>query len=293
MINQGATKISAFVISFNGERTIKACLSSLSFADEIILVDKSSTDKTVELANGLCDKVFIVPWSPTVEETRAFAASQCRNDWIVFLDDDEILNAPAIDFASKLPSDTGPQIFGFARKEYIIGRHSEGAYYWPNWQIRMFHKDALLFTNKVHDGYTIKGKVTNLPVDTGVRVEHLSHPDVSTFIEKTNRYTSQPDRHRFSDGTEDIVSFAHSAIDRWAAKAKNDDPRSYERAVSILMAAYEIVDALKVWEEKSGVNGKEEFARISAELSSPAKKRYTRVTGQSNRSLLRKLFHRG
>src|SRR5579864_7054716 len=85
-------KLSAFVITYNRPALLEACLRAVSFVDELIVVDKSSTDETASVAARYTDRVVVVPWSPTVEETRAFALSLCRHDQILGLDDDEILS---------------------------------------------------------------------------------------------------------------------------------------------------------------------------------------------------------
>src|ERR1700692_3222882 len=91
-------QISAVVISYNRVDLIGTCLRALSFADELLVVDKSSTDGTAELAATLAARVVTVPWSPTVEETRSFAVGLCTYDWILCLDDDECLSVEAIQF---------------------------------------------------------------------------------------------------------------------------------------------------------------------------------------------------
>ncbi len=89
-------KISGFVISYNRADVIETCLRSLGFVDELIVVDKSSDDGTVDIARRYADKVAVVPWSPVVEDTRDYALSLCSHDFIVFLDDDECLSPDAI-----------------------------------------------------------------------------------------------------------------------------------------------------------------------------------------------------
>ena len=91
-------KLSAVVVAYNRAPLIGTCLRALAFADEVIVVDKSSTDDTPAIAARYADRVITVPWSPTVEETRAFAVAQCAHDWIICLDDDECLSPEAIRF---------------------------------------------------------------------------------------------------------------------------------------------------------------------------------------------------
>src|SRR5579863_10014753 len=88
-------RISGFVIGYNRADLIATCLRSIRFVDELVVVDKSSTDGTRAIAARYADRVITVPWSPTVEETRAAALAQCQHDWVVFLDDDELLSPEA------------------------------------------------------------------------------------------------------------------------------------------------------------------------------------------------------
>lgn len=147
--------LSAFVISYNRAETIGTCLRALAFADEIIVVDKSSTDGTLDIAKPLADRVIRVPWSPTVEETRGFAAAQCTHDWILFLDDDECLSFEAGEFITKEMIDPRADIYALPQRHYILGEHNEEAWYWPEHQIRFFRRGSIKFTNTVHDGTKI------------------------------------------------------------------------------------------------------------------------------------------
>src|SRR5437870_10841584 len=81
-------KITATIITFNEEHNIAAALESLSCADEIIVVDSESTDRTVEIARQFTDRVFVRPW-PGYSAQKNFAAHQAGNDWIFSLDADE------------------------------------------------------------------------------------------------------------------------------------------------------------------------------------------------------------
>src|SRR5262252_3711020 len=81
-------KISAIVITFNEEHNIAAALQSLSWAEEIVIVDAESTDRTAEIAAAFTDRIFVRPW-PGYSAQKNFAAEQAENDWIFSLDADE------------------------------------------------------------------------------------------------------------------------------------------------------------------------------------------------------------
>src|SRR5258707_9485153 len=94
-------KITATVITLNEEHNIAEALRSLSWADEIIVVDSESTDRTVEIARRFTDRVFIRPW-PGYSAQKNFAADEAANDWIFSLDADERVSAELADQINKL-----------------------------------------------------------------------------------------------------------------------------------------------------------------------------------------------
>ncbi len=261
------TKLSAVVVSYNRAPLIGTCLRALGFADEVIVVDKSSTDETPAIAARYADRVITVPWSPTVEETRAFAVAQCSHDWILCLDDDECLSTDAIRFIQAELDAPRAEVYGLLQRHYILGTHDEAAYYWPEHQIRLFRRSAVSFGDTVHGGIELHtDHVLRVEPDTGVAIHHLSHQDVAQWIEKTNRYTSRLDRDRVTDFGRSLVRFAHDRIDHWVSQTRDLSPGGYPEAVAVLRATYDLVDRLKTWEEERGLDGAAAFPRICASL---------------------------
>ena len=259
-------KTSAFVIAYNRVDILETCLKSARFVDELIVVDKSSTDNTPEVAKKYADKYIKVPWSPTVESTRCEALANCTNDFIMFLDDDECLSPEAVRFIIKESENPRADIYGFPFRNYVLGRHDKRACYWPQYQLRLFKRGALEFTSKVHGGITLKSDNRyDLPLEGEVYFHHLSHFNAACWIEKTNRYTSQVDRSSSFKEAElsDLSAFTNSRMEFWMKQVKDED--NYLKAVAILRAFYDVVDGLKKWEETQ-VSGKEEFSRICKEL---------------------------
>jgi hypothetical protein len=260
-------KLSALVVSFNRAGIIGTCLRALRFADEVIVVDKSSTDETPEIAARLADRVITVPWSPTVEETRAFAVAQCSHDWIVFVDDDECLSSEAVRFIQAEVAAPRADAYAFPRRHYILGVHDERAYYWPEHQICLFRRGAVEFNSTVHAGVVPRSdRMLVVAEDTGACIRHLSHQDVAQWLDKTNRYTSCADRARVEHAGDDLIGFAHARIDHWLERTRDAAPGGYPRAVALLRTTYDLIDRLKTWEEERGLDGPAEFARICAAL---------------------------
>ena len=261
------TKISAFVVTYNRAAMLPTCLRGIGFADEVIVVDKSSTDDTPAVATGLADRVLIVPWTPTVEETRAYALAQCAHDWIVFLDDDECLSAEASQFLDNELQEPRADIYALPLRHYILGEHDERAYYWPEHHVRCFRRGAVEFGPTVHAGMTMKSdRVMKVSPDAGACIHHLSHPDVASWIERTNRYTARRDRVRVEQDGLSLVAFAHARFDYWLERTRDPNPDGYPAAVALLRAIYDMVDRLKSWEDTRGKDGATLFAEARARL---------------------------
>src|SRR5215210_4083982 len=109
---QDRMKISATVITFNEEENIASALESLSWADEIIVVDSESADRTVEIARRYTDKVFVRRW-PGYSDQKNFAADQARNDWIFSLDADERVSDELAREVELLTLDAVSKVAGF------------------------------------------------------------------------------------------------------------------------------------------------------------------------------------
>ena len=266
-MDASAGKLSAFVVSFNRAAIVGTCLRGARFADELIVVDKSSTDATPRIAASLADRVIRVPWSPTVEDTRAFAATQCSHEWILFLDDDECLSPEAAAFVRRELAAPQADAYAFPLRHYILGEHDERAYYWPEHHIRLFRRGALSFGGTVHAGMTLHTeRVMQVAPDTGVCIHHLSHQDTAQWIEKANRYTSRPDRARVEQAGEDLAGFARARLRHWLARTHDPAPGGYPAAVALLRTVYDLIDRLKLWEEEHGLDGAARFKLVCERL---------------------------
>ena len=209
------------------------------------------------------EHVHLAPWSPTVEETRPFAVSRCSHDWIVLLDDDEILSPACAetfrDFVAGGRADI-LDVLDVPIRHHVLGRFDERAWYWPEWKPVLFHREALRFRPTVHGGTeTVPGYQSfRLREGHSAHVTHLSHPDVASWLEKTNRYTSRLDRTGIEapDG-DSLVEMARAALARYGNPAA--DP--YVQAVGVLRAIYDVVDGLKRW-EVAQPDGRAAFAEI-------------------------------
>lgn len=233
--------ISAFVITCDKEPDVLAAvLKRAKFADELVLVDKGRQTDVYAIAAEYGAKYVKLPWTPTVEESRTAALEACAHEWIVRLDDDEILTEACAATFREFVISGHAEGLGIPIKNYILGLHDSSAYYWPEWRTVLFNRVAVEFGPTVHSGVDVIGRCVQLNLDHPAHIIHLSHPDVATWVEKTNRYTSQPNR----------------------SSAKTEGPSSYVEAVARLRRLYDEVDVLKRW-EASQPDGHAAFAAIA------------------------------
>lgn len=258
-------RISGFVITYNSGDILRTCLRSLRFVDELIVVDKSSTDNTPSVAAAYADKVISVPWSPLPTETRFVAYDACSHDFILYLDHDECLSVEGIHWVRENAGSHPAGVFRFPKREYILGRHDEDAYYWPSYNIRAFRRGSAEFVSTLHEEVgRIKGDVYDVPHDAGVCIHNLSHRDTYQWIEKTNRYTDVQDRVSFFDTSTPLEAFARERIEFWLAQSRSRS--DYVVSAALLRAVYDIVDRVKLWEAQDGLDGTRAFAAVCAEL---------------------------
>jgi hypothetical protein len=258
--------LTAVVFSYNRRDVIETTLRSARFADRLFVVDKGSTDGTAEIAKAYADEFHSVPWSPTVEETKAKYIPAIESEWLLVLDDDECLNVEAIAYCRVAIRKGEFDVHYFPRRHFILGRHEEQAYYWPEYRPVLFRRGAMQFSTQVHGGEKrVSESHIYVKPESGVSVLHLSHPDAHTWLEKTNRYTEVGDRASAPSASDLTPDGVLKMMKAWLDKVPQaDDP--YLTAVSALRGIYDVVDAVKLWEQQQE-SGELRFAQICDELN--------------------------
>lgn len=177
---------SAVIITLNAAAQIEACLQSVAFADEVLVVDCGSTDATLALAQKAGARILHQDWLGYGAQ-KQFAISQAKNDWVLCLDADERVSTPlrtAIEAALMAPKAYG---FDLPRCNRFMGRwlrHGEG---YPDWSLRLFHRKYGRWSeDPVHEKVELDGAPGRLQGD----LLHESAEDLTRYLEKQNRYTT-------------------------------------------------------------------------------------------------------
>jgi glycosyltransferase involved in cell wall biosynthesis len=211
-------KISATVITHNEAQDVAAALESLSFADEIIVVDSESTDATVDLARRFTDRVYVRPW-PGYSQQKNFAAGQARNDWIFSLDADERVSPELLREIEGLVSAEGEpraSAFEMPRLAFYLGRWIRHSGWYPDRKIRLYDRRRARWTGEyVHEALQVDGPVERLKGD----LLHFTVNTVSEHHQRLDVYTTLAAREAFAKGrrasaisllASPVISFARS-----------------------------------------------------------------------------------
>ncbi|MBS1797277.1 MAG: glycosyltransferase family 2 protein [Acidobacteria bacterium] len=160
-------KISAVIIAFNEEDKIASAIESVKWADEILLVDSESTDRTREIAESAGARVIVRQW-PGFSKQKQFAVDAAAHDWIFSLDADEIVSPELAAEILSIKAAGAPPADGFRipRLSFYLGRPVRHGGWYPDWQLRFFDrrrgrwKDVL-----IHESVEIDGRVGRLKGD--------------------------------------------------------------------------------------------------------------------------------
>ena len=190
-------RLTVCVIAQNEQEDLPRLLRSVEIiADEIVVVDGGSRDRTSEVAQELGAKVFPRAFTNFAEQ-KNFAASRASNDWIFMLDADEELSEElkksVVEWKARKPEFP---VYEMARLSWYLGAWIHHSRWYPDWQRRIYRRDRATFQGTVHEALRFKGQAGRLRGD-------LLHYTMSSFAEheeKLERYATGLAQQLFSQG---------------------------------------------------------------------------------------------
>jgi hypothetical protein len=171
-----------------------------------------------------------------------------EHEWVVCLDADEILSPACEAVFRGFVTNGSVDVLFVPIHNYLLGRLDRRALSWPEWRPCLFRRGSLEHGPVIHAGTRVVGSTWQLDAESDAHIVHLSSPDVATYVEKINRYTSRPERSGV--GVPPVGSMREWAVaalqmyvgrDGWG----HDD---YCDAAALLRGLYDVVDGLKRWE---------------------------------------------
>ena len=178
-------RLSVVILTKDAEETVRDCLESIKWADEIIIVDGFSSDGTLAICREYTDKIIQSEFKGFAEE-RNKGSDAAAGDWILQLDADEVVTealARAIREAMVSPSDNAG--YKFRRKNYFLG-HPMRFGGWYHYSAHFFRRGMGRYEGLIHERLKLKGPQGIIEAE----IEHRPFSSISQFIERQNRYTN-------------------------------------------------------------------------------------------------------
>jgi glycosyltransferase involved in cell wall biosynthesis len=183
-----APKVSAIVVCFNEEEHIAACLESVRWCDEIVVVDSRSTDRTLDIASGFTGRVFVRDW-PGYREQKQFALDQARHEWVLNVDADERVSSELrAEIQRELSlGDLDVDGFWIPRLVFYLGRWWYRGGWYPDYRLRLFRRERAIWGGvNPHEKVIVDGRTRRL----GGHLLHFTYRDVSQHLITVNRLTN-------------------------------------------------------------------------------------------------------
>ena len=180
--------VSAIVVCFNEEQNIGRCLESLTWCDEIVIVDSFSTDRTPEICRRYTDRFIQRPWAG-YRDQKAYAHSRATKDWVLLVDADERVTVELREEVLEVLAGETGQYAGYSvpRLVHYLDRWWRRGGWYPDYDVRLFRRDRVTWSGSdPHEKILVEGKVRRLKNP----LHHFSYRSIEDHLERINRFTS-------------------------------------------------------------------------------------------------------
>jgi glycosyltransferase involved in cell wall biosynthesis len=195
-------QLSVIVIALNQQANLVPCLETVRWADEIVVVDSGSRDRTLELAQAFTDRIFTIDW-PGFGAAKNYALDRATGEWILSLDTDErVPEALRDEIISAVQGNSPYAGYRVARRNYFGGRWVRYLGWYPDYTLRLFQRDKGRFRERaVHEEVVVDGPVGVLPTP----LDHYSYTDVSDYLARQDRYARLAAAEMLKEGRRPIA----------------------------------------------------------------------------------------
>ena len=250
------SSISAIVLTRESEGVIEDCLKSLTWVNQIVVVDSGSKDKTIKIAEKYGAK-FVISKEDGFSEKRNKGAEEVTEEWLLYIDSDERVTPQLRNEISKLISNfqfpiSNVVAYAIPRKNIILGREMKHGGWWPDYVKRLFLKSKFKrWKGELHEEPQFEGELGHLESP----LVHLKHDNLSDMVDKTNEWSEIEARLMYKAGHPNMnVARFLSAMTRefWLRMVKY---RAFlDGAEGIMYAFYQVysrfISYAKLWEKQ-------------------------------------------
>jgi len=245
-------KITVAVITKNEERHIAKCLESASWADDIVVVDGFSTDRTAEIAGSMGARVVEHKFTGSFADERNAANDNAKYDWVLHIDADDVITAGFGERAREaLAANKGEAVYKFRRRNFFLGHsmdHGGFHHYIPN----LVDRRHVRYEGDVHEVPVHKGAVGTIEAD----IDHYPFDSIDQFVQRQNRYAGiAAGKMLETEGVLDERSIRNGLINKtfkvfWKSYVKKQGYRHgiYGLVFGVLFAFINFLKWAKYWE---------------------------------------------
>ena len=178
--------VSVYILTYNNRRTIERCLKSLSWAEELVVVDSFSTDGTYEICRQYTDKTYQRKWTGHCDQYQ-YAANQTTHSWIMFVDADEEVPSELAHEIRKVLGERANEVDGFIayRRTFYLGRWIRFGGWYPDCELRLYRRDKGRWEGGLHAKIVVDGRVDSLKN----KYLHYTYRNISDQIQTIDKYS--------------------------------------------------------------------------------------------------------
>jgi (heptosyl)LPS beta-1,4-glucosyltransferase len=248
-------KISVVINALNEEKNLSQAIASVKdMANEIVVVDMESEDKTAEVAKSLGAKVFTYKKTGYVEPARNYAISKASNPWVMILDADEEVPSKLAQKISQILKSPKADYFRIPRKNIIFGHWMKHSRWWPDYNIRLFKKNSVSWSEVIHAVPMTQGVGGEIEGKEEFAIIHHNYDSVEQYLERMNRYSTEHAALLVKEGYKffwkDIITKpSNEFLSRYFFGEGYKDGL-HGLALSLLQAFSELTVYLKIWQKE-------------------------------------------
>jgi len=254
-------KISAVITTWNEAANLEECLSSLGFADEIVVVDMESTDNTVKIAKQYTDKVYHTKYTGYVEPARNFSIGKATGNWVLIIDADERVPNTLASKLRQTADNDGADFVRLPRKNMVFGQWLKYSRWWPDYNIRFFKKGCVTWSDAIHRPPVTEGEGINLDPEPEFAMIHHHYRTIDEYLNRLIRYTNQQAKELMSEGYQFSISdLINKPISEFLSRffaGEGYKDGLHGLALALLQSFSMFVVYLKVWQEEGFTAHKE------------------------------------
>lgn len=202
-------RLAVLVLTYNEEKNIRECLESVAFADEMIVVDSGSQDRTLEIAREMGAVCYVHPMTEGFAGQRNFALQQTKAEWVLFLDADERITPEAAVEIRQIAGAGEPYAYEILRRNIAFGKKVRFGGHGPDYSLRLYPRTAINWQGLVHEAAIVSLPVRRLKN----HMWHHTYVSWERYIFKLNQYTSMMAQKMHQQGKK--ASFSDLLLRPW------------------------------------------------------------------------------